>query len=149
MPTLKGMPDLYHAILRTHQWIYRTSDGLLGHRLLFGNPTLLLHTTGRRTGKPRTNALTYARDNDAWLVVASNGGAPKSPAWLANLKADPNCTIQIGRRRLAVTARPTAPTDPDYARRWQLADAVNKGRYTQHQQHTTRPIPIVELRPRT
>jgi deazaflavin-dependent oxidoreductase (nitroreductase family) len=141
------MSQLFHQILRTHQWIYQHTDGFLGHRLLLGNPTLLLRTTGRRTGLPRTNALTYARDGDAYLIVASKGGAPTPPTWLANLRATPECEIQIGRHRHRVTARPTLPDDPDYARRWTIVNAVNKDRYTQYQKKTERPIAIVELRP--
>jgi F420H(2)-dependent quinone reductase len=141
------MTSLFHQVLRTHQWIYEHSDGFLGHRLLFCNPTLLLRTTGRRTGLLRTTGLTYALDGDDYLVVASNGGAPNPPTWLANLKADPHCEIQVGRRRIRVTARPVLPDDPDYARRWAIVNSVNKDRYTQYQSKTTRPIAIVELRP--
>jgi F420H(2)-dependent quinone reductase len=141
------MTSLYSGILPAHKWIYQHTDGLAGHRLLFGIPTLLLRTTGRRTGEPRTSALIYARDGGAYLVVASNGGAPSSPAWLANLKANPDCEIQIGRHRLRATARPTLPGDPDYARRWTLVDTLNKGRYTRYQKQTDRPIAIVELCP--
>jgi len=139
--------QLFYQTLRTHQWIYEHTDGFLGHRLLLGNPTLLLRTTGRRSGLPRTNALTYARDGDAYLIVASKGGAPEPPAWLVNLEANPDCEIQIGRRRLHVTARATRPDDPDYARRWAIVNAVNKDRYTAYQRKTDRPIAIVELRP--
>jgi F420H(2)-dependent quinone reductase len=143
------MAGLYHRILRTHQWIYQNTDGYLGHRLLFGNPTLLLHTTGRRTSLPRTTALTYARDGDAYLIVASNGGAAKPPTWLANLEASPDCEIQIGRHRRRATARPTLPDDAAYARRWTIVNTVNKGRYAQYQKKTERPIAIVELRARS
>jgi deazaflavin-dependent oxidoreductase (nitroreductase family) len=138
--------SLYSRVLRAHQWIYEHSNGLLGHRLL-GSPTLLLRTKGRRSGLARTNALIYARDGDAYLVVASNGGSPRPPHWLANLKADPASEIQVGQRRHSVAARPTLPDDPDYARRWTIVDTVNKGRYTQYQKLTERPIAIVELRP--
>lgn len=141
------MTGLYHTLLRTHQWIYQNTGGVLGHRLLFGKPTLLLRTTGRRTGRARTNALIYARDADAVLVVASNGGAPKAPDWLANLTARADCEIQIGQRRIPAIASPTLPDDPDYARRWSIANAVNSNRYTQYQRKTQRTIPIVELRP--
>lgn len=141
------MSGLFPRVLRIHQWIYEHTDGLLGHRLLFGNPTLLLRTVGRRTGLPRTNGLTYARDGHDYLVVASNGGHPKPPAWLANLKAHPDCEIQVGRRRHHVIARPTLPDDPDYARRWTIVDTNNNGRYTQYQKMTQRPIAVVELRP--
>ncbi|GAA3084927.1 F420H(2)-dependent quinone reductase [Kribbella aluminosa] len=139
---------MFSQILRVHQWIYEHTDGLLGHKLLFGNPTLLLRTTGRRSGVQRTNGLTYARDGDAYLVVASKGGSDKPPAWLLNLEADPNCEIQVGRRRYAVTARPTLPDDPDYARRWDLVNQNNHDRYREYQTKTTRPIALVELRPK-
>jgi deazaflavin-dependent oxidoreductase (nitroreductase family) len=139
--------SFFHQVLRTHQWIYEHTDGFLGHHLLFGNPTLLLRTTGRRTGEVRTNGLTYARDGDDYLVVASKGGSSKPPAWLANLTADPRCEIQVGRRRIPVTARSTLPDDPDYARRWTIVNSVNADRYTQYQTRTTRPIAVVELRP--
>jgi F420H(2)-dependent quinone reductase len=142
------MSQLFHQVLRTHQWIYEHTNGFLSHRLLFGNPTLLLRTTGRRTGLPRTNALTYARDGDAYLIVASKGGAPTPPAWLANLKANPECEIQIGRHRHRVTARPTLPDDPDYARRWTIVNAVNKHRYTQYQRKTDVPSPSSNCGPR-
>lgn len=139
--------SLAQQILRAHQWIYQNTDGKLGHRLLFGSPTLLLHTTGRRSGLHRTNALIYARDGDVYLVVASNGGSSTAPGWLANVKAKPDCEIQIGRRRRRVTARPILPGEPGYARGWAIADEVNNGRYTVYQSNTDRPIPLVELRP--
>lgn len=141
------MSDLYHHILRAHKWIYEHSGGRVGHRLLFGNPTLLLRTVGRKSGLPRTSALTYAQDGQRYLVVASAGGAPKPPDWLANLKAQPDCQLQVGPRTLRVHARITLPSDPDYTRRWSILDAVNKDRYTEYQRKTSRTIPIVELDP--
>ncbi|MEE4025997.1 nitroreductase/quinone reductase family protein [Gordonia sp. PKS22-38] len=143
------MPSLFVRTLQVHQWLYENSDGWVGHRLLMGNPTLLLRHTGSRTGQRRTSALTYAVDGDAYLVVASNGGSPRPPAWLGNITADPRCEIQVGRRRVAVTARPTFPDDGDYARRFDLVDEVNKGRYAGYQQKTSRPLAIVELTPDT
>ncbi|WP_280336723.1 nitroreductase family deazaflavin-dependent oxidoreductase [Nocardia wallacei] len=143
------MAGLFVRVLRGHQWVYERSGGVVGHRLLFGNPTLLLRTVGRKTGQARTSALTYAQDGRDYVVTASNGGSPRPPGWLANVKARPDCEIQVGRRRIPVTARATYPDDPDYARRWQLADKVNKGRYTQYQTMTERPIALVVLSPRT
>ncbi|KSU56547.1 nitroreductase family deazaflavin-dependent oxidoreductase [Gordonia sp. JH63] len=142
------MTSLFIRALQTHQWLYEHSGGLVGHRLLMGNPTLLLRTIGRRTGEARCNALTYARDGEAYLVVASNGGSPRPPGWLANLKAHPNVEVQVGRRRIQVTARATYPDDPDYARRFVLVDEVNRGRYAGYQKKTTRPLAIVDLTPR-
>src|SRR5438067_1853483 len=76
-------------VLRLHEALYKRTDGRVGHRMI-GVPTLLLRTTGRRSGATRTNGLVYARDGDDYLVVASNGGADRAPAWLHNLRANPH-----------------------------------------------------------
>lgn len=141
------MASLFANVLRVHQWVYEKSDGWVGHRLLFGNPTLLLRTVGRKTGQPRTSALTYARDGGSYLVTASNGGSPRPPGWLANVKAQPDCEIQIGRNTMKAVARATYPDDPEYQRRWELVDKVNQGRYSEYQKKTTRPIAVVVLTP--
>lgn len=142
------MASLFVQALRVHQWVYEHSGGLIGHRVLFGNPTGLLRVTGRRTGAERTHALTYGRDGDRWLVVASNGGARRPPLWLLNLESHPDCEFQVGRRRHPVTARPTYPDDPEYARRFELMDRINSGRYAGYRRKTTRELAIVELTPR-
>ena len=80
--------SLTSSILTVHERIYKATDGRLGHRMV-GVPTLLLRTTGRRSGAIRTNGLVYARDGEDYLVVASNGGSDRPPAWLYNLTADP------------------------------------------------------------
>ena len=98
--------------MRVHDTVYQQTNGWIGHRLM-GLPSLLLHTVGAKTGTPRTNSLTYARDGDDYLIVASNGGAPRSPGWYHNLKADPNVEINVGPKRFAVTAEPVLPGDPD------------------------------------
>ncbi|MFI2473347.1 nitroreductase family deazaflavin-dependent oxidoreductase [Nocardia xishanensis] len=139
------MTSVFANVLRVHQWVYENSGGLVGHKLLFGNPTLLLRTVGRKTGQERTSALTYGRDGEVYLVTASNGGSPRTPGWLANVKATPECEIQVGRRRMKVVARATYPDDPDYARRWAIVDKVNKGRYSAYQKMTKRPIALVVL----
>ncbi|WP_054813422.1 nitroreductase family deazaflavin-dependent oxidoreductase [Nocardia arizonensis] len=141
------MGSVFVNVLKAHQWVYEHSRGVVGHRLLFGNPTLLLRTVGRKTGRSRTSALTYGRDGGDYLVTASNGGSPRPPGWLANVKAGPRCEIQVGTRRIPVTARATYPGDPDYDRHWQIVDRVNRGRYTDYQKQTKRPISIVVLTP--
>ena len=70
--------SLQGSLLRLHEAIYKRTDGRIGHRMI-GVPTLLLRTTGRRSGAPRCNALVYARDGQDYLVVASNFGLPKPP----------------------------------------------------------------------
>lgn len=87
------MADLFVKALQLHQFVYERSGGWVGYRLLFGMPTLLLHSVGRKSGQPRTSALTYGRDGARFLVVASKGGAPTSPAWMHNVLAAPTCEI--------------------------------------------------------
>jgi deazaflavin-dependent oxidoreductase (nitroreductase family) len=133
-------------ILRIHEELYKRTDGRIGHRMI-GVPTLLLRSTGRRSGAVRTNALVYARDGDNYLLVASNGGADRSPAWLHNLRANPDVEIQIGRERRSGTARIVEPSDEGYERLWKVVNANNHDRYTGYQQKTARPIPVVTITP--
>ncbi len=138
--------SLTGQVLRIHEALYKRTDGLLGHRMI-GVPTLLLRTIGRRSGARRTNALVYARDRDDYLVVASNGGADRPPAWLHNLRAQPDVEIQIGRERRRATARVVEPSDPGYERLWKLVNDNNHDRYTAYQKKTTRPIPVIAITP--
>lgn len=133
--------------LKLHQFVYERSGGRIGHNLA-GTKSLLLRTVGAKTGQPRTNALTYAKDGSDYVVVASMGGAPRSPGWYHNLRAKSDAEIQVGTKRIPVTARAVLPGDPDRDRLWKLADSKNAGRYTAYQKNTTRPIPVVVLTPR-
>jgi F420H(2)-dependent quinone reductase len=133
-------------LFQLHDSVYRRTNGWIGHRLLI-LPSLLLHTVGAKTGKPRSNSLTYARDGADYLIVASNGGAPRSPGWYHNLKAEPDAEINVGPQRLAVTAQPVLPGDPDRERLWKKVTKYNKA-YPEYQKKTSRPIPIVRLTPK-
>jgi deazaflavin-dependent oxidoreductase (nitroreductase family) len=132
--------------LRLHEAIYKRTGGRVGHHMI-GVPTLLLRTTGRRSGALRTNALVYARDGDDYLVVASKGGADTAPAWLFNLRANPDVEIQIGRDRKKGTARIVEPSDPSYERLWKIVNENNRDRYYAYQKQTSRPIPVVAVTP--
>jgi deazaflavin-dependent oxidoreductase (nitroreductase family) len=138
--------SLLGAVLRVHDRLYQASDGRIGHRLL-GVPSLLLRTTGRRSGETRTCSLVYATDGADYLVVASKGGADEPPAWLLNLESKPEVEIQIGRERRAASARVVRPSDPDYARLWKIVNEGNGDRYEAYQKETSRPIPVVVLTP--
>jgi deazaflavin-dependent oxidoreductase (nitroreductase family) len=138
--------SLYTRTLQLHAAIYERTDGRLGHRLL-GVPAILLRTTGRKTGKERTSALVYARDGQDLLIVASNGGADRPPAWLLNLKADPEVGYQLARERRRATARAVYPGDPDYERLMRVCNDNNKDRYAAYRSKTDRPIPVVVLTP--
>ena len=131
--------------MRLHDTIYQKSNGRIGHRLLGMPPCLLLHTVGAKTGQPRTAALTYARDGDSYLIVASNAGFEHYPGWYHNLRKHPDCEINVGPKRFAVTARRVTPDDSDYDRMWQLVNKNNGNRYDGYQSHTSRRIPIFVL----
>lgn len=133
-------------LLRIHDIVYQKTNGRIGHQIL-GPPSLLLRSTGAKTGQARVNTLTYARDGDSYLVVASMGGAPRSPGWYHNLKAQPSVEINVGTKRFGVTARPVLPDDPDYPRLWKLVNDNNSDRYQSYQNRTSRPIPVVVLTP--
>src|SRR5205807_6500782 len=134
------------AVLRLHQKLYVGSNGRVGHRMI-GVPTLLLRTTGRRSGATRTNALVYARDGEDYLVVASNGGADQPPAWLYNLRAKPEVEIQVAKDRHTATAQIVERTDSDYERLWRIVNNNNRDRYTAYQQQTSRQIPVIAVSP--
>jgi len=138
--------SLFSSVLDVHDRLYKATDGRVGHRLL-GVPTLLLRTTGRRSGAIRTSSLVYARDEADYLVVASKGGSDQPPAWLLNIEAKPEVEIQIGRARQSARCRVVGPSDPDHARLWKIVNEKNGDRYTAYQAETSRPIPVVVITP--
>lgn len=135
-------------LLKMHDRIYQKTEGRIGHKFPGVPPSLLLHTVGAKTGLARTTSLTYAKDGESYLVVASKGGEPTAPGWYFNLKAKPDIEINVGTKRFPVTARVVGKDDPDYARMWQVVNKNNANRYAGYQKRTTRPIPVVALTPR-
>ncbi|HEX6421182.1 MAG TPA: nitroreductase family deazaflavin-dependent oxidoreductase [Acidimicrobiales bacterium] len=126
-----------------HAAVYRRSGG----RILGGfrrTRFLLLETTGRRSGKRRVTPLNHVTDGDAFVVVASNGGAARHPDWYLNLLAEPRATVQVGGRRVGVVAE-TVEGD-ERARLWRAAQASWRY-YDDYQRRTDREIPVVRLRP--
>jgi deazaflavin-dependent oxidoreductase (nitroreductase family) len=67
-------------------------------------PSLMLTTTGRRSGRPRTTPLAYVTDGDRFAIIGSNWGQPNHPAWSGNLLAEPRATVEVGGRRIPVRA---------------------------------------------
>lgn len=132
---------------KLHTTVYQRTGGWLGHRMTGPVTSLLLETTGRKTGLRRAVALAYSRDGDDLLVVASNFGGDRPPAWLANLRAEPRAAVLVGRRRLAVTAAVVLPGEDDYGRLFAVADRGTRGRYSRYVTMTDRPIPVVRLHP--
>jgi deazaflavin-dependent oxidoreductase (nitroreductase family) len=130
-------------VWRLHRWVYRRSGGLVGGRLM-GLPMLLLTTTGRRSGQPRTTALTYVTEGVHYAVVASNGGASQHPAWFHNLRAFPEAQIQVGTVVYRVNAREAVGVERE--RLWNRMIQLYAG-YRDYQARTTRQIPVLVLEP--
>jgi len=138
-----GVSDtIQGSVLKLHQLIYERSDGRVGHRMILV-PTLLLRSTGRRSGAERCNALVYAKDGADYVLVASNGGSDQPPGWLFNVRAKPEVQLQVGRSRSPGSARVLERGDEDYDRLWRLVNENNHGRYDAYQAQTARPIPLV------
>jgi deazaflavin-dependent oxidoreductase (nitroreductase family) len=133
-----------NRVLKLHTALYRTTRGVIGHRVPFGlgPPTLRLDHVGARTGTKRTAPLAYVPDGDRVVLVASKGGNDRNPAWFHNLQRHPDTTVQIGSERRTVHARVASPDERQ--RLWPMAVALNKG-YATYQQKTSREIPLVIL----
>jgi len=135
---------LGQRVYRLHRWMYRVTGGLLGGTSPMG-PMLLLTTKGRRSGEPRTVPLLYMEDGERFVVVGSNGGRPEPPAWLLNLRANPEAEVQVGRRHHRVRAEILG--GPAHNPLWERLGQYYNG-WAHYQTLTDRPIPAVVLRPR-
>ncbi|MGC5031747.1 nitroreductase family deazaflavin-dependent oxidoreductase [Micromonospora sp. DT229] len=121
---------------------YVATDGRQGHEWRPGVFTLLLTTRGRRSGELRRTALIYGRDGEAYVIVASQGGDPRHPAWYLNLDADPTVQVQVGPERF--TARARTATAEEKARLWPTMTDIWPA-YDDYQAKTERDIPVVLL----
>ena len=124
--------------------IYRATGGrVLGS--FDGNPVLLLHHVGRRSGEPRVTPLLYLRDGEDLVIVGSMGGTPRHPAWFHNLRARPDTEVEVGREHRPVRARVAEPADR--TRLWpRLVERYPA--FRTYQERTDREIPVVILSPR-
>jgi len=127
-----------------HTFVYRLFGGKMVGR--FGaSPVLLLTTIGRKTGQARTWPLLYLKDGERFVLVASNSGAQNHPSWWLNLQAQPDAEIQIGNKKIAVTAVQAEPEEKK--RLWPQLVAMYSD-YAEYQKRTEREIPVVILHPR-
>ena len=124
-----------------HVRVYRETGGAQGYHWR-GTEILLLTTTGRRSGEPRTTPLIHRTDAGRWVIVASKGGAPEDPAWFSNMQADPDATIQVLAEEIPV--RMSVAEGEERERLWKLMTEVWPA-YDEYQAKTDRTIPIVVL----
>ncbi len=124
-------------------FFYRLTGGILGGQM-GGQSMLLLSTTGRKSGRTHVIAITYFRDGDHYILVASNWGKDHHPAWYHNLISQPLAEIQVKRQKLRVCAHPAS--DGEYERLWDFVTRHNS-QYTRYQRQTQRKIPVMILEP--
>ena len=138
MPNIRWLLAL---ITRVQRWLYLKSNGAIGARF-FGMCMLLLTNVGRRTGHQRIAPLLYIDDGDHWVVVASNAGDARHPAWWLNLQANPRARIQVRDQHHDVVARQA--TREEAERLWPPLQRSYRF-YRQYQHRTEREIPVVIL----
>jgi deazaflavin-dependent oxidoreductase (nitroreductase family) len=120
---------------------FRANGGKVGGPFE-GGTLLLLHTTGAKSGKPRLSPLAYLTVDGKMLIVGSYAGAPKDPAWVHNLRANPKVRIELGTDAYDATARelPDDERDATYPKIIEAAPV-----FAEYQANTTRAIPLFEL----
>jgi deazaflavin-dependent oxidoreductase (nitroreductase family) len=136
--TRNAMVELFWKV---HPRLYRWSGGRIGGTLM-GLPVLLLTTTGRKSGQPRTNALMYVPHGGDFVVIASVLGEPRHPFWWRNLEANPEASVLIGSTTYRVRAREAAGDEREALWRALVAKVPD---YDEYRARTTRRIPVVVL----
>jgi deazaflavin-dependent oxidoreductase (nitroreductase family) len=121
---------------------FRKKHGKVGGNFE-GAPLLLIHSTGKRTGKVHVNPVMYLKDGDCYLIFASKGGADTHPDWYLNLMAHPDAKIEVGDEKIDVRAEDIKGSEHDalYARQARLYPGL-----AEYQRNTKRIIPVVALR---
>jgi len=124
--------------------LYRLSGGRIGGSLA-GSPVLLLTTTGRKSGQQRTAPVVYLAYGERQVVIGSNAGHSKTPAWSLNLKANPEAEVEIGRKRRPVRAR--VAEGEERAELWRRINQQYSG-FDDYEARTDREIAVFVLEPR-
>ena len=137
--TLKA--KLVNLIPKANVVVYRWSSGRIGGRME-DLPVLILHTLGRKTGKPRQTPLLYIQDGDDYVVVGSRGGSDAPPAWWLNLQARSEATVELKGSKHPVSARQA--TAEEKARYWPRLTAGYPF-YNDYQARTERELPVIVL----
>ena len=123
---------------------FRDNAGVVGGPFA-GAPMILVNHRGARSGTEYTAPLVYTRAGDAYVVIASKGGAPEDPQWFRNLVAHPEITVEVGTETIPVRARVAEGEERARLFRAQ-ADAMPN--FDEYAKGTAREIPVVVLDPR-
>lgn len=123
---------------------FRANEGRVGGRFE-GQPILLLHTLGARSGQERINPVAYQPLENGYAVFGSKGGAPTNPDWYYNLLAHPEVTVEVGTETIPVRAHEAQGEDRE--RIWEKQKRVRPN-FAEYEKKTTRTIPVMILEPR-
>ena len=137
MPNIRWLLALITSV---HRFLYRASGGRIGHRAP-GYRFLLLGCRGRKSGREYVTPLLYVGDGD-FVVVGSNAGDRRDPAWWTNLKANPDAWVQVGRERIRVRGRAAPAAESETLGPRVVAAYASFERY---RRRAGRPIPLVLL----
>lgn len=102
--------------------------------LLAGLPVLMVTTTGRRSGEPRTTPLIAVPIHDDLALLGTNFGQTSTPAWVYNLEADPHAAVEYAGTTVRAVARPA--TDEERATIWERGQGVYRG-YDKYRERVT------------
>jgi deazaflavin-dependent oxidoreductase (nitroreductase family) len=151
---VKRLPDRMYRVIgfvgtsrivtRLHPHVYRLTGGRGPIGRNFGVQNAVVTTTGRTSGRIREVPLYAFPDGDRYIVIGSNAGDERDPAWVGNLRAEPRASLRVGRRVWAVVAHEA--DGPERDRLWDVAAAAYPG-FEVYRARTGRRIPVVVLAP--
>jgi deazaflavin-dependent oxidoreductase (nitroreductase family) len=132
----------YEAFTRNLKAELRANDGIVSSGPMAGRPLMILTTTGAKSGEPREAVVTYTRDADRYVIVASKSGAPDNPAWYHNLLANPEATAEAGGETFRVRATEATREARD---RLYNQHADQRPEFKDYPDKTPRVIPVFTL----
>ena len=135
---------MVNLFMKLQVFVFRLTHGK-GMAFMRGMPILLLNSVGRKTGKKRATPLMYLRDGENYVIIASNNGSDKNPAWFYNISNSPQVEIEVPGNTLEVI--PAIASETEKERLWSQLIAKAPF-YEAYRKGTTRVIPMIVLQPR-
>jgi len=139
----KALRRFIKPFTKLNVFVYKLTGGRLMGKFQ-GLPVVLITMKGAKSGEPRTVALMYVPHKEGVIIVASQGGAPKSPVWHRNLEANPEIVAQYKGRKMQLRARRVS--DAEKAELWPICVAAYPP-FADYQARTDRNIPVYDCQP--
>lgn len=140
---MRMMQRMMPKITPGHVWMYRLLRGRLVDKGSGGAPVVLVTSTGRHSGEPRTVTLGHLQDGDDVIVAGTNGGLESLPSWILNLRENHHCTVDAGSERF--DAKAEFLEGAEWEKHWsRFVEAYPA--YDQAHRWAGRPVPLVRLR---